>query len=268
MVDVERASDGEFSSAPGEIYPRWSEFLDWARERRESGAVSWEAALLGPPSPVPRQVFAVGLNYRAHAEEGGYDVPTVPSIFTKFPSCLAGPYDDIALPSGNVDWEVELTVVIGAQCRNVPAGDAWRVVAGLAVGQDISERVTQHRPPVPQFSLGKSFPGFGPTGPLLVTPDELDDRQQLELTTKVNGSVMQRGNTKEMVFDVTQLVEYLSSVVTLYPGDIIFTGTPPGVGKGRNPPLFLRPGDVLESEISGIGSMRNVLVATGEAEDA
>lgn len=268
MVDVERASDGTFSSAPGEVYLRWSEFLDWARGRRESGGVSWEAALLGPPSPVPRQVFAVGLNYRAHAEEGGYDVPAVPSIFTKFPSCLAGPYDDIALPSGNVDWEVELTVVIGVQCRNVPARNAWRVVAGLAVGQDISERITQHRPPLPQFSLGKSFPGFGPTGPLLVTPDELDDRQQLELTTKVNGSVVQRGNTKEMVFDVTQLVEYLSSVVTLFPGDIIFTGTPPGVGKGRNPPLFLKPGDVLESEISGVGSMRNVLVATREAENA
>ncbi len=160
-----------------------------------------------------------------------------------------------------MDWEVELVVVMAERLRHIAVDEVWPAVAGITVGQDISERVTQHRPPVPQFSMGKSFPGFGPTGPVLVTPDEVPDPDDIELTTVLNGQIIQRARTSEMVFDVPAIVSYLSTIVTLLPGDLIFTGTPPGVGKGRNPPRFLASGDVLETAASGIGQMRHTFVA-------
>jgi len=189
------------------------------------------------------------------------DPPTSPVVFTKFVSSFVGPAGDVALPSDSVDWEVELVAVIGRTASRIPSGTGWDHVAGLTVGQDLSERRIQGRGSVPQFSLGKSFPGFAPTGPWLVTPDELPCRDDIALTCDVNGVVVQSGRTSDMVFGVPELVEHLSEVVTLFPGDIIFTGTPAGVGASQTPQRFLAPGDVLSSHIEGIGSMRHRCVA-------
>jgi 2-keto-4-pentenoate hydratase/2-oxohepta-3-ene-1,7-dioic acid hydratase in catechol pathway len=182
-------------------------------------------------------------------------------VFTKFRSCLAGPSATIELPSDKVDWEVELVAVIGRPADRVPEEKAWSCVAGVMVGQDLSERTVQLAGPVPQFSLGKSFPGFGPIGPWLVTPDELADRDDLRLRCSVDGRVLQDGRTRDMIFSVPELVARISAVCLMMPGDLIFTGTPSGVGMGRQPPEFLRPGTTLVSTIDGLGELRNALVA-------
>jgi 2,4-didehydro-3-deoxy-L-rhamnonate hydrolase len=209
----------------------------------------------------PPQVFGIGLNYREHAAESGIDVPDVPPVFTKFRSCLAGPSAVVELPSDRVDWEIELVVVMGRPAERVPEEKAWSCVAGVMAGQDLSERTVQLAGPVPQFSLGKSFPGFGPTGPWLVTPDELPDRDDLRLRCSVDGRVLQDGRTRDMIFSVPELVARISAVCPLLPGDLIFTGTPSGVGMGRQPQEFLRPGTTLVSVIEGVGELRNPLVA-------
>ena len=193
--------------------------------------------------------------------ESDFSAPEEPSAFTKFPSCIAGPGSDIPIVSGTVDWEVELVAVIGSIAHHIGEGQGWDYVAGLTVGQDISERTVQLRPPVPQFSLGKSFPAFGPIGPELVTPDELDDPDDLEIGCAVNGRQVQLARTSELIFSVPELVSRLSAIVTLYPGDLIFTGTPAGVGHARTPPEYLRPGDHLTSTIEGIGTLHNDCVA-------
>jgi 2,4-didehydro-3-deoxy-L-rhamnonate hydrolase len=185
----------------------------------------------------------------------------VPPVFTKFRSCLAGPSAVIELPSDRVDWEVELVAVIGRPAERVPEEKAWSYVAGVMVGQDLSERTVQLAGPVPQFSLGKSFPGFGPIGPWLVTPDELPDRDDLRLRCSVDGRVLQDGRTRDMIFSVPELVARISAVCPMLPGDLIFTGTPSGVGMGRQPQEFLRPGTTLVSTIEGLGELRNALVA-------
>jgi 2-keto-4-pentenoate hydratase/2-oxohepta-3-ene-1,7-dioic acid hydratase in catechol pathway len=171
-------------------------------------------------------------------------------------SAFSGAYSSVVLPrDGNVDWECELVVVIGRESHRVEVERGWSHVAGLTVGQDISERKLQRAGPIPQFSLGKSFPGFAPQGPVLVTPDELDNRDDLAIGCDVNGEPMQKARTSDMIFPVAELLAYLSNVVTLYPGDVLFTGTPPGVGMGRKPPVFLKPGDRLRSYVEGIGEM-------------
>lgn len=261
-LDVESASQGRFSSDPQAIYPRWRTFVRWASRAPVEDATPYEFTELGPPAPRPRQVFAVGLNYRDHAVEAGLAVPDSPSVFTKFASCLTGPTGEIALAGSAVDWEVELVAVIGAEARDVPAQDGWEFVAGVTVGQDLSERVVQMNGPAPQFSLGKSFPGFGPTGPWLVTPDELPDREDIALGCSLNGESVQKGRTSDLVFSVPELVARLSAVLTLLPGDLIFTGTPAGVGVARKQPRFLEPGDELISEIEGVGRMRHGFVAS------
>jgi 2-keto-4-pentenoate hydratase/2-oxohepta-3-ene-1,7-dioic acid hydratase in catechol pathway len=211
--------------------------------------------------PAPRQIFAIGLNYADHARESRLDVPAVPPVFTKFASSLNGPRGDIQLPPGHVDWEVELVAVIGRHAHRVSRQDAWDYVAGLSVGQDISERVLQLAGSPAQFSLGKSFPGFAPIGPVLVTPDEVADKDDLELGCSVNGEQVQKGRTSEMVFPVPELIARLSAVAPLLPGDAIFTGTPAGVGLGRSPQRFLAAGDELHSYIVGIGEMHHRFVA-------
>jgi 2-keto-4-pentenoate hydratase/2-oxohepta-3-ene-1,7-dioic acid hydratase in catechol pathway len=188
-------------------------------------------------------------------------VPSTPAVFTKFPTCITGPVADVVLPSSKVDWEVELVVVIGTRAYRVPESDAWDHVAGLTVGQDLSERVVQMAG-AGQFSLGKSFPGFGPLGPWLVTPDEIPNRDDLEFGCAVDGETVQKSRTSDMVFSVSRLIAELSAVLPLLPGDVIFTGTPAGIGATRNPPRFLKPGEVLSSYIEGIGTVRNRLVAT------
>jgi 2,4-diketo-3-deoxy-L-fuconate hydrolase len=263
VVDVAAASGGKFSADPDQVFAGWDRFTEWASAHAGPGAHTGPLVLdeLDAPVRAPAQVFGIGLNYRAHAAESGVDVPAVPPVFTKFRSCLAGPYATVELPSDAVDWEVELVAVIGRPAERVPEDKAWSYVAGLMVGQDLSERTVQLTGPVPQFSLGKSFPGFGPTGPWLVTPDELPDRDDLPLRCSVDGRVLQDGRTRDMIFSVPELVARISSICPMAPGDLIFTGTPSGVGMGRQPPEFLRPGTTLVSTIDGLGELRNALVA-------
>jgi 2-keto-4-pentenoate hydratase/2-oxohepta-3-ene-1,7-dioic acid hydratase in catechol pathway len=260
-VDVERASGGTLPAAPDEALRRWPEVLDWAGSNRDAGDVVIDESLLGPPSPRARTAFGVGFNYAGHIEETGAEVPEYPTIFAKLYASLAGPFEQVPISTETVDWEVELAVVIGRRARRVAAADAWDHVAGLTVSQDISDRGIQLRPKEqPQFTLGKSLPGFCPTGPCLVTVDEFDDPDDLELRCTVNGEEVQHGRTSEFIFSVGQLIEYLSTATELLPGDLILTGTPAGIGATMDPPRFLSPGDVLESEIVGIGTMRQEFV--------
>lgn len=255
-VDVEAASQGRFRADPQEAFAEWPALCAWARDASVGVGVPLSEGDLGAPAPRPRQVFGIGLNYRDHAAESGLALPERPATFTKFPTCLTGPYADVRLPSGKVDWEVELVVVIGVEAYRVAEEAAWSHVAGLTVGQDLSERVVQFAAGG-QFSLGKSFPGFGPTGPTLVAPDELADAGDLEIRCSVNGEVVQKSRTSEMVFGIPRLIVELSAILPLLPGDVIFTGTPAGIGATRKPPRFLQPGDVVESTIEGIGTLRN-----------
>jgi 2-keto-4-pentenoate hydratase/2-oxohepta-3-ene-1,7-dioic acid hydratase in catechol pathway len=263
-VDVNRASSGLFGAGPQAIYEQWDAFSKWAVtvDRARLGE-PFDPADLGSPSPYPRQVFAVGLNYAAHASESGFRRPDEhPPVFTKFPSCITGPFGTVRLPrGGHTDWEVELVAVIGVRAEHIRSQDAWSHVAGLAVGQDLSERILQMASPSPQFSLGKSYPGFGPIGPWLVSVDGFADPDDLELGCWVNGEEVQKGRTSELIFSIPLLIETLSAVTPLLPGDVIFSGTPSGVGMGRHPQRFLSPGDELVSYVEGVGEMRHWFVA-------
>ncbi|MBA6434612.1 fumarylacetoacetate hydrolase family protein [Streptomyces sp. GMR22] len=267
LVDVAEASQGRFGPGPRSIYDAWDEFVDWAEHASIDFAtegIPLILAELGAPSPDPRQVFAIGLNYRDHADESGFDYPTSPPTFTKFASSFTGPVGALSLPTATVDWEAELVVVVGRRAERVTAAEAWSYVAGLTVGQDYSERALQLAGPAPQFSLGKSFPGFAPQGPWLVTLDEVADPDDLPIECRINGEAMQRSSTKQLIFSVPQLVEHLSAVLPLMPGDIVFTGTPAGIGGARKPARFLLEGDVVETRIGGIGELRQVCVGSAE----
>lgn len=255
VADIGTISEGRFGPDLMTLYDDWRAFTEFAATVSTTTGPLAETDLRNPV-PAPRQVFAIGLNYRAHAEESGAGVPDVPATFTKFPASLAGPFDDIGVVGDTVDWEVELVAVVGARADRVDEADAWEHLAGVTVGQDISDRTLQFAAGA-QFSLGKSRRGFGPMGPWLVTPDELTDRNDLALGCAVNGEKMQDARTNDLIFDVPRLVAELSAVLPLLPGDLIFTGTPSGIGAVRRPPRFLRPGDVLESWIEGIGTIRN-----------
>ena len=259
LLDIANVSEDRFGPSLVALYDSWEDFRRWADQADldpESGAPV-DRSTLSAPSPRPRQVFAIGLNYDAHAAESGFEPPIdLPPVFTKYVSAFTGPDTDVRLPSGgNVDWEVELVVVIGTETRHVHEDLAWDHVAGVTVGQDLSERITQLRGPAPQFGLGKSYPGFAPQGPFLVTPDELPDRDNLEIGCRIDDEVVQCGRTDEMIFNVPALVSKISENVTLYPGDIIFTGTPAGVGLGRKPQRFLKAGETLHTWIEGVGEM-------------
>lgn len=264
-IDVADASGGDFGPDPQAVYENWEEFAKWARAVDTSASevkVVSDDAVLGAPVPRPRQVFAIGLNYRDHAAESNFDLPTTPTVFTKFPTSISGHNHPVEMPAGSVDWEVELVAVIGKRCDFVDEADAWDHVAGLTVGQDLSERQLQLSGPVPQFSLGKSYRGFAPMGPQLVTVDELPDRDNLEIGCSLEGGeVLQKGRTADLIFSIPQLIAHLSSVCPLLPGDVIFTGTPSGVGGARTPQKFLQPGEVLVSWIEGIGTLRNPMIA-------
>lgn len=207
--------------------------------------------------------MCIGLNYSDHAAESGLDVPAHPILFMKATSAVVGPNDDVSLPRGSEkgDWEVELGVVIGKKAKYVSKDDALNYVAGYCVCNDVSERTFQTALSG-QWTKGKSCDTFGPTGPWLVTRDEVPDPQNLSLTLDVNGKRMQNGNTSTMIFSVAEIIEHLSSLFTLYPGDVISTGTPPGVGMGIKPePIYLKAGDVMEVAIEGLGSQRQNVVA-------
>jgi 2-keto-4-pentenoate hydratase/2-oxohepta-3-ene-1,7-dioic acid hydratase in catechol pathway len=258
-IDVETASAGRFGADLQAIYPRWSEFLEWANSAAHGPGQPIDISALTSPVPQPGQVFAIGVNYAEHRAEIGApatDRGAVPSTFTKFPSSLTGPFGELKLSSAFVDWEIELVVVIGRRAVAVSAVDAAAYVAGFAVGQDFSDRQTQLVGTPPQFSLGKSYEGYGPIGPWLTTPDELAGERDLELICEINGDRVQQGRTAQMIWSVPELIESLSAVCPLEPGDVIFSGTPSGVGIGRTPPRYLNDGDVVLSRIEGLGDIR------------
>jgi len=260
VVDLEQASGGAFGPDLQGLYEHFDALVAAAPTFDLTNGVALDLAKLGSPAPKPAQVFAIGLNYFGHAEEAGLPIPTVPATFTKFPSSLGGPFDPVPRAGETVDWEVELVVVMAKRARNVAVEEAWGFIAGAAVGQDFSERTMQFAAGG-QFSLGKSFEGFGPIGPWLVTLDELENVDELRLRCFINDDLVQDALTSDMVFSVSQLVAELSKVTELWPGDVIFTGTPAGVGITAKPPRFLAVGDVVRSEIVGIGEISNEVIA-------
>jgi len=217
---------------------------------------------LGPCVGGVRNFVAVGLNYSDHAEESGFDVPTEPVLFAKAPSCIVGPDDDIVMPPGSskTDWEVEIVVVIGRTANRVSEAEAHDYIAGFCLCNDVSERAMQHEG-TGQWIKGKGCPTFGPIGPWLVTADEIPDLYGIELYLDVNGNRMQSGSTKTMIFDFAYIVSYVSRFMTLEPGDLITTGTPPGVGMGMKPPKYLAAGDVVTLGADGLGAQHHQVVA-------
>lgn len=236
-------------SAPSELSVLSGQLAD----RAPTGTLA--GATLLAPVPNPPQCFGIGLNYRKHAEEANMTIPDVPMVFTKFPSCIAAHDADIVLRSNFVDYEGELVAVIGEPGKDIAVEDGWRHVAGLCIGQDVSDRAVQLASATPQFNLGKSFDTFGPLGPMIVSPDALADPGALRLTTHVNGEVRQDETTADLIFDVPALVSYLSHITSLQTGDVIFTGTPGGVGLVNG--LFLHDGDEVVTTIEGLGTMTN-----------
>ena len=222
MADIERASGGRLPSDPNSCFARWSEIVDFANGARtfDEPCVTTE---LDAPSPHARQVFGIGLNYRHHAEESNMPIPTAPLTFPKFPSSINSPFGDVVIDVPAGDFEAELVVVVGSGGRNIEASRAWDAIAGICVGQDISDRA-------------------------------------LQLSCQLNGEEMQSTNTNDLIFSVTDLVTYLSSIVELLPGDVIFTGTPGGIGATRKPPRFLVPGDVLTTSLAGVATITNTCV--------
>jgi 2-keto-4-pentenoate hydratase/2-oxohepta-3-ene-1,7-dioic acid hydratase in catechol pathway len=215
------------------------------------------------PVPNPQKVICIGLNYADHAAESGQPIPAEPVVFCKFPTAVAAHTEEIRLPRGSekVDYEAELVVVMGRGGRSIPRERAQEHVAGYACGHDVSARDWQLQKPGGQWLLGKSFDGFAPFGPELVTPEEVGNPGELSIALRLNGQTMQNSSTRQLIFPIDQLIAYISTVCTLQPGDVIFTGTPPGVGAARKPPVFLKPGDIAEVEIERIGVLRNRFVA-------
>jgi len=215
---------------------------------------------IGCPIHVPSKIICLGKNYAEHAKEGGFENPDKPLIFCKTPNALNGPYDPIILPksSGQIDWEVELAIIIAKQGKRIRKTEAWEYIAGFTIMNDVSGREAQFSDS--QWFRGKSFDGFAPVGPYIVTPDEIGDVNNLRLTAKVDGEIMQDGNTRDMIFDVCTIIEDISEDITLIPGDIISTGTPAGVGIFRDPPVVLKPGNVVECYIENIGTIVNKVV--------
>jgi 2,4-didehydro-3-deoxy-L-rhamnonate hydrolase len=257
VVDIASASQGKFGPDMRSVYDNWDEVV--ALSVDGVATTAYDPTLIGCPVPEPRQVFAIGLNYRKHAEESGRPVPSVPATFTKFPGSLSGAFNDIEVADTLTDWEVELVAVVGRRADRVTEADGWDYIAGLTIGQDISDRVLQQAAGA-QFSLGKSRRGFGPMGPWVVSVDEFTNPNDLALGCSVDGETVQDDRTSDLIFSVPRLVAELSAIVPLLPGDVIFTGTPSGVGIARKPPRGLLPGNVLETWIEGVGRMRNVCV--------
>ena len=259
LIDVEKASGGRLPADPMALIASLDAIGDLPVP---DDAPPLEGTRLDPPIPRPSKILAVALNYRAHAEESGLELPDEPIVFPKLPSALAGPTDDLVIPAGRtrVDWEAELVICLGRRGRRISQADAWSYVAGVTCGQDISDRKEQFRS-LRQFTMAKSFDTYAPIGPMIVTLDELADPDNLAISCSVDGEVVQSSRTSDLIFRVPELIAWISRVCTLEPGDLIFTGTPSGVGQGRTPPRFLAPGVILETTIEAIGTMRNACVA-------
>ncbi|MDZ4848442.1 MAG: fumarylacetoacetate hydrolase family protein [Pirellulaceae bacterium] len=215
------------------------------------------------PLDRPRKVLCIGLNYRDHAIETGQAIPGEPMVFCKVPTAVIGPGDDIVLPkvSTQVDFEAELVIVIGTRAKNVDLEGAKKAIFGYTVGHDVSARDWQTGKPGKQYFLGKSFDTFAPLGPAIALAERILDPKNLKIQSRINGETMQDSSTSQLIFSPTELVSYISQVITLDAGDVIFTGTPSGVGLARKPPRFLQPGDVVEIEIESLGILRNPCVA-------
>lgn len=235
-----------------------------AQAVRRPNAVMHPAAdvKLLPPIPDPAKIVCLGLNYRDHAAESGAPIPKEPILFSKYATALIGHGDAIVLPpvSQKVDYEAELVIVVGKRGRNLKVNEAMAYVAGYTIGHDVSARDWQLEKDGKQWMVGKTFDTFAPMGPVIVTADEVPDAHNLPIRLRLNGQTMQDSSTKQMIFSVAQTLAYLSQVFTLEPADLIFTGTPPGVGFARKPPVFLKPGDVVEIEIDGLGTLRNPVI--------
>lgn len=233
-----------------------------ASQQPKAARTPMQYAKLLPPIPDPKKIICLGLNYRDHAMETGAAIPKEPILFSKYATALIGAEQAIVLPpvSQEVDYEAELVIVIGKRGRHIPLDRAMDYVAGYMVGHDVSARDWQLKKEGKQWMVGKTFDTFAPTGPHLVTADEVPDPHVLSIRLRLNGQTMQDSNTQQMIFRVPETLAYLSTVFTLEPGDLIFTGTPPGVGFARKPPVYLKAGDVAEVEIEGLGLLRNPVV--------
>ena len=256
LPEAERAPGKQWENS---FVPRVAEILSSGRFE-SCPSLRYTDIRLGPPVRHPSKIVCVGLNYRDHALEQGKTPPERPLLFAKAPSCIIGPADDIVKPrdTDQLDYEVELAVVIGKTARAVEPANALDFVAGYMVMNDVTARDIQKGEK--QWFRGKSFDTFAPCGPWLTSSVEAGDVSSRRLTLRVNGEVRQESNTSQMIFDVRFLVSYISGSMTLYPGDIISTGTPPGVGVFRQPPVFLTPGDVIEAEVEGLGTLKNRIV--------
>lgn len=269
-LDIEETSRGRFSSQTAGLLSDWAALQEWASsvDFKDAGVRTLEAHELQAPIASPRQVFAIGMNYKDHAAEVNLELPTTPAVFTKYASSLTGALDTVELPSDSVDWEVELVAVIGTGGRDIPESSALEHVAGYMVGQDLSDRALQFAGGgAPQFSVAKSYKGFAPTGPWITSSDEIADPGNLSMTCSRSDQILQHGSTSNLVFDLPYLIHHLSSIVELYPGDLIFTGTPDGVGYGRSPQQYLVPGDELISSIQGLGEIRQRFVSRNKAKE-
>jgi len=243
-----------------ENWADWSGSLNLTVPRLElpdDQAVQWL-----PPVVAPSKIICIGLNYADHASETGAETPTLPVVFSKFPTALIGHREPIRLPaiSEKVDYEAELVVVIGKSGRNIPAAHATRHVFGYTCGHDVSARDWQKGRPGGQWLLGKTFDSFAPLGPWIVTADQPDQAADLRVQFRLNGQTLQDSSTRHFIFSIATLIEHLSKFVTLLPGDLLFTGTPSGVGVARTPPVFLKSGDLAEVEIEGIGTLANPVI--------
>jgi 2-keto-4-pentenoate hydratase/2-oxohepta-3-ene-1,7-dioic acid hydratase in catechol pathway len=263
-VDVNEA-DPEMPSTVRELLALGPDIQRRAWDGLHRGPVRHDptTAKLLAPVPDPRKIICLGLNYIDHARESGAEPPPEPVLFSKYVTTLIGHGAAIVLPkeSEQVDYEAELVVVVGAGGRRIPRERAMAHVGGYAVGHDVSARDWQLNKPGKQWMAGKTFDTFAPVGPELVTPDEVADPHALGIRLRLNGQTMQDSTTAGFIFPIDYVIAYLSNIVTLEPGDLIFTGTPPGVGMARKPPVWLKPGDVVEVEIDGLGTLRNPVVA-------
>ncbi len=259
-----RSVRGFLAASPDEQ----EQVLAWAARQLEAGerVLSLEEVELGPPVPDPEKIVCLGTNYPEHASEAGLDIPSAPTFFAKFRNSLVGPTSQVILPAADpfIDYEGELAVVIGRRCKHVSEQEALAYVVGYTVCNDVSARALQMQ--TSQWTAGKAIDTFLPMGPGIVLAADILDPQALTLTTRVNGEVVQHESTSQMIFSVAAAIAFLSSFMTLEPGDVIATGTPSGIGARRQPPLFLHAGDIVEVEIEPIGMIRNQMVAEAPSQ--
>jgi len=254
--------DAALPLCTNELIANWDNLVDRVRRLSEEILPSSDSLTLLCPLGQPKKILCIGLNYRDHAIETGASIPTEPIVFCKMPSAMIGPNEPILLPkvSQEVDYEAEMVIVVGKKIRNASSQQASEAIFGYCVGHDVSARDWQKNKPGKQWFLGKSFDSFAPFGPAIVTADEVPDPNNLQVTCTINGEVLQNSSTRELIFKPIELIRYISQVMTLDPGDVVYTGTPPGVGMARQPNRFLRDGDVVEIEVEGLGILRNPCV--------